>query len=169
MSKRAQAAMARREDRRAARERLAAVRAELREARVRRKRALFDAREQCRAERIATRERVRAEQRERLAALREAGRAARAEARATCSKRLAQARAIRDDGARARERVRAEKALQGDLRRASRDEEHACARQTGPRETDDDVRANLPSNRAPLFDRVRRLIKAAPRTESFLR
>jgi hypothetical protein len=165
-----------RERRRVARATLAAIRAELREARARRKQALFDAKERCRAERLATRERVRALRMRVLAELRETGRVEREAARSACATRRADARAIKDDIGRARAKLVAEKQLHADMRRVEREERvrhvKAPACVACRAETDDEVLANIPSELAPLFDRVKRSIKGSPRmsrSEAFLK
>lgn len=167
-----------REERKKAREKLHGLRGQLREARARRKQALFDAKERCRAERIAARERARALRLRVLEDLREAVRAERAAARQTCSVRLDEARAIKDEVQRARAEYRAEHTYQRDLRRIER--AHRQRRKEAPKitrlerqgESDDEVRANLPADLVPLFERVKRSIKATPRmsrTEAFLK
>src|SRR5579883_2885262 len=167
-----------RDHRRQAKEKIASLREQLREARKRRKFALRDAKERCRAERIAARERARAMRLRVLEELREAMRAERAGARQTCTVRLGEARAIKDDIGRARAELLAEKAYQADLRRIER--ANRKRRQEAPRvtrierqaESDDEVRGNLPAELVPLFERVKRGIKASPRmsrTESFLK
>jgi hypothetical protein len=185
MRTRAQAAVDRRQlwreinrdHRRKAREKIASLREQLREARRRRKFALRDAKERCRAERIAAHERARTMRLRVLEQLREAMRAERAGARQTCTVRLGEARAITDDIARARAEFLAEKQYQADLRRIERGNRER--RKEAPRvtridrqaESDDEVRANIPAELVPLFERVKRGIKAAPRmsrTEAFL-
>ncbi len=176
MPTRKELAAERRERRRLARERLAALRVELREARTRRKQALVDARERCRAERLAVRERLRALRIRTLQELRETGRVERAAVRQACLTRLADARALRDEVARVRAKMVAERQLQAEMRRVDREERvrqraaPACV--TCRAETDEEVLANLPSELAPLFDRVKKTIKASPRmsrSEAFLK
>lgn len=99
-----------REHRRTAKAKLAGLRTQLREARARRKGALHEAKERCRAERIAARERARTTRLRVLEQLREAMRAERSGARQSCSVRLGEARAIKDDIARAPAELQAEKA-----------------------------------------------------------
>jgi hypothetical protein len=168
----------RHDERRKAREKLASLRGQLREAHARRKRALADAKERCRAERIAARERVRALRIRVLRELREAMRAERASARETCSVRLGEARAIKDQIARSRAEFHAEKHFQRDMRRIERNNRQR--RSEAPRitrldrqgESDDEVRQNVPEDLVPLFERLKRSIKATPRmsrTEAFLK
>jgi hypothetical protein len=167
-----------REHRRKAKEKIASLRQQLGDARRRRKFALRDAKERCRAERIAARERARAMRLRVLEELREAMRAERAAARQACTVRLGEARAIKDDIGRARAELLAEKQYQADLRRIERanlqrrKEAHGSTRIERKSESDDEVRANLPAQLIPLFERVKRGIKASPRmtrTESFFR
>jgi hypothetical protein len=168
-------AAVKREERQAVRERLAELRRELRDARARRKGALLDAKERCRAERLAAGERARAMRLRATEELRGAMQSERAVARATCAGRLREARAIKEDMARTRAVLHAERRLQRDLRLAA----HAdrLRRKEAPGigrrgESDDEVLANVPSELAPLFDRVKRSIKATPRmsrTEAFLK
>ena len=163
----------RREERKMARARLAELGRELREARARRKGALLDAMERCRAERLAASERARAMRLRVVQELRLAMHDERAAARATCTGRLRDARTIRDEIARARAVLSAERQLQRDLRLAQRAD--SLRRREAPErrgESDDEVLANIPSELALLFDRVKRSIKAAPRmsrTEAFLK
>jgi hypothetical protein len=185
MRTRAQAAADRRElwrqinrdHRKQAREKIASLAEQLRDARKRRKLSLREAKERCRAERIAARERARAMRLRVLEELREAMRAERAGARQACTVRLGEARGIKDDILRARAELLAEKKYQADLRRIER--ANLKRRQEAPRvtrierqaESDDEVRSNLPPELVALFERVKRGIKASPRmsrTESFL-
>lgn len=166
-----------RDHRRKAKEKIASLREQLRDARGRRKFALRNAKERCRAERIAARERARAMRLRVLEELREAMRAERAGARQSCTVRLGEARAIKDDIQRARAELLAEKQYQGDLRRI--DLANRQRRKEAPRvtrierqaESDDEVRGNISPELVSLFERVKRSIKASPRmsrTEAFL-
>jgi hypothetical protein len=166
-----------RDHRRKAKEKIASLRVQLREARHRRKFALRDAKERCRAERIAARERARAMRLRVLEELREAMRAERGGARQACAVRLGEARAIKDDIQRSRAELLAERKYQADLHRIER--ANRKRRQEAPRmtrierqgESDDEVRGNIPPDLVPLFERVKRSIKASPRmsrTEAFL-
>ncbi len=172
---RTRAADPRREERKQARAKLVELRGQLREARSRRTGALLDAKERCRAERLAARERARALRLRVIAELREAMHAERAGARATCAERLRQARAIKDEIARTRAVLDAERRLQRDLRQADRADRQRRREAPGlaPRgESDDDVLGRIPSELVPLFERVKRSIKPAPRgsrTEAFLK
>lgn len=167
-----------RDHRKQAREKIASLREHLRAARWRRKTALRDAKERCRAERIAARERARALRLRVLEELRETLRAERSAARQACTVRLGEARGIKDDIARARAEYLAERQYQADLRRIERGnrqrrkEAHGSTRIERKSESDDEVRANIPPELVALFERVKRGIKASPRmsrTEAFLK
>jgi hypothetical protein len=160
-----------------AREKIANLAEQLREARRRRKMALHEAKERCRAERIAARERARAMRLRVLEELREAMRAERLGARQACTTRLGEARGIKDSILRARAELQAEKKYEADLRRIER--ANRKRRQEAPRvtrierqaESDDEVRSSIPPELVALFERVKRGIKASPRmsrTEAFL-
>jgi hypothetical protein len=158
------------------REKLADLRAQLRSARAQRKEAIKNAKERCRTERLAARERARALRIRGLAELREAARLERQAARDACT--LGKAEARKTEGV---ERRRAELATEGkyqaDLRNLERsnrtrrrDHPHATYIERRA-ESDDEVRSNISPDLVPLFERVRRGIKATPRmsrTEAFL-
>ena len=93
------------------------LRAEVRAARARRKQALFEAKERCRAERLAARERARTLRAKALTELREAVELERAAARQACVVRIGDARSLRSDVERAREKVAAEQQYRRELRR----------------------------------------------------
>ena len=165
-----------REERKKKRALLVELRAQIREARARRKDALLTAKERCRSERIAARERARTLRLRALQELREAVEADRTAARQTCSVKIGEARAIRDDVERARAKHVAEKEYQRDLRQIEatnrqRRKEHPHATHIERRaESDDEVRANIAPDLVALFERVKRSIKASPRvsrTEAF--
>jgi hypothetical protein len=165
-----------REERKKKRALIVELRGQIREARARRKDALLTAKERCRSERIAARERARTLRLRALQELREAVEADRTAARQTCSVKIGEARSIRDDVERARARHAAEKEYQRDLRRIEaanrqRRKEHPHATHIERRaESDDEVRSNISSDLIPLFDKVKRAIKATPRmsrTEAF--
>ena len=167
-----------REDRKKKRALMFELRAEVRAARARRKQALFEAKERCRAERLAARERARSLRVKALAELSEAKAMDRTAARQACTVRLGEARAIKDDIERARARVAAEKQYRRELRRIEaadhqRRREHPHATYVEKRsESDDEVRTNISPDLVPLFERVKRGIKATPRmsrTEAFLK
>lgn len=153
------------------------LRAQIREARARRKDALVAAKERCRSERLAARERARTLRLRALQELKEAVAAERAAARQMCSVKIGEARAIRDDIERARAKHAAEREYQRDLRRIEaanrqRRKEHPHATYIERRtESDDEVRASIPAELIPLFEKVKRGIKAGPRMsrlENFL-
>jgi hypothetical protein len=161
-----------------AREKIASLAEQLREARKRRKLAFREAKERCRAERIAARERARAMRLRVLEELREAMHAERLGARQACTVRLGEARGIKDTILRARAELQAEKKYEADLRRIER--ANRKRRSEAPRvtrierrgESDDEVRGNLPPELVALFERVKRGIKASPRmsrTEALLK
>jgi len=176
MASRKELAAERRERRRAARQRLAGLRLELRDARARRKQAAFECKERCRAERLALSERLRALRLRVLSDLRETGRIERAALRSSCAARRAQVRAIRDEVGRARGRLAAERHEQAEMRRLERQARERLAQApacvTCRAETDDEVLAKIPSDLAPLFERVKRSIKGKgrlSRSEAFLK
>ena len=165
-----------REERAKKRALLVDLRGQIREARARRREALLAARERCRSERLAARERARTLRLRALQELKDAVVAERAAARQTCSVKIGEARAIRDDIERARAKHVAEREYQRDLRRIEatnrqRRKEHPHATHIERRaENDDEVRSNLSSDLIPLFEKVKRGIKATPRmsrTEAF--
>lgn len=165
-----------REERKTKRALLVELRGQIREARARRKDALLAAKGRCRSERVAARERARTLRLRALQELREAVEADRSAARQTCSVKIGEARAIRDDVQRARAKHAAEKEYQHDLRRIEtanrrRRKEHPHATHIERRaESDAEVRSNLPPDLISLFERVKRVIKATSRrsrTEAF--
>jgi hypothetical protein len=162
---------------RAMREKLAALRAHLRDARARRADALAIVSERCRAERLAVRERV--------AAMRATARegashevhAERRAARDACRLRQAEARAIAEPIAKARAERDAELAFRADMRRTERanrqrsQETPRTSRSERREESDDAVRANLPPELVAVFNRVKGSIRGSDRisrTEAFL-
>ena len=166
-----------REERGKKRALLVELRGQIREARARRKDALLAAKERCRSERLSARERARTLRLRALQELKEAVVAERAAARQTCSVKIGEARAIRDDIERARAKHVAEREYQRDLRRIEasnrqRRKEHPHATHIERRaESDDEVRSNISGDLIALFDKMKRGIKATPRmsrTEAFL-
>jgi hypothetical protein len=165
--------------RKKARDKLRELAAKLKEARRARKERLREASERCRAERLAVRERVRALRLEALDRLRQQVLSERLAARDACTVRRSEVQAsAKTSLERARGELDAERAYQADLRRIER--ANRVARATMPKttkavrrsESDDEVRANLPPDLVPLFERVKRSIKAGPRqsrTEAFLK
>lgn len=166
-----------RDHRRQAREKLADLRLQIRSARTQRRDAIKNAKERCRSERVAARERARALRIRGLAELREAARLERQAARDVCVLSKNEARK-KDDIARRRGELAAEAKYQADMRRIerstkSRRREHPHVTYIERRAEDDDtVRANISPDLVPLFERVKRGIKATPRmtrTEAFFR
>ena len=166
-----------REHKRAAKAKIADLRRALLDARERRKTALRDAKHRCRAERLAARDRIRAMRVRALEELRIALKAERLAARQTCSVRLGEARAIKDEVRSARTKLHAERRYQADLRRIElgNRKRTVVLRKTAREarsESDDEVRTNLPPELVSLFERVKRSIKGsarASRTEVFLK
>jgi hypothetical protein len=168
-----------REHRRKAKAKLRQLREELRAARLARRNALVEATSKCRSERIAVRERTRMERLRELEELRKALHAERQAARDVCAIRKEQAKKTTSNAIeRAREELAAERKYQDDMHRIEsgnreRRREHTRATAAERRsESDDEVRANVPSELHALFARVKRAIKGSARetrTEAFLR
>ncbi len=128
-----------------------------------------------RAERVALRDRLRADRRRVLEELRAAARSERLAARAEWQRRLREAR---QEGHGEVERLRAELAAERakqsaewKIERGARADRsaHALAQR---QQSDEEVRALIPRELAPLFDRVARSIRGEPaqtRAEAFLR
>jgi hypothetical protein len=162
-----------------AREQTRALKAEIARLRVHRRERIAEARERCKAERLAARERARSLRARVLMDLRATLRSEREAARHACTIRLTDARAIRDDVERARAKIAAERQYRADLRRieaankARRREAVApTPRSARASESDDEVRQNIPADMVPLFEKVRRSIRGSgreTRTEAFLR
>jgi hypothetical protein len=164
-----------REYKRKVRVRLAELREELRAARLDRRGALVRAKVACREGRGALRVRLKALRLERLAELRLEVANMKAEARASCQRGK---RAPGERVTRARKELFDERRYQRELRRI---EGHNRARSAEIRgasakerrgESDDEVRGNIDPSLVPLFERVKRGIKATDRmsrTEAFLR
>lgn len=121
---------------------------------------------QCKARRPPTLAAVRAELRRERAAAREA-----------CNLDRAKARTLKDKAKQARAELVAERDYQRALRRieaANREKQKRAKRplvKTRASESDDEVRGNIPPELVPLFDRVRKQIRATDRmnrTEAFL-
>lgn len=133
-------------------------------------------RHQCRAHRLAARERAKQIRTELMAEIRRRSLDERQAARAQCHADHAAARELGDQEARSRAELRAEVAFQRELRRIEAANKHAAKQVRAGRherlsESDDAVRANLPHELVPLFNRVRGRIKSGPRvtrTEAFL-
>ena len=175
MASRRQTAAERRAHARAARAKLAALRAQLREALAAKKARMRELVGIIRAERLALRERLRAKRQRALEELRVATRAARAEARDQWRRRRADALAAGASEvatARAaviaeRERLSAERAAERKLRELASAHAHADRVQN-----DETVRALIPAELAPLFERVGRQVRGGSsesRAEALLR
>ncbi|MFI5296767.1 MAG: DUF3560 domain-containing protein [Polyangiales bacterium] len=160
-----------------ARERLASIRIELRNARERRRAAIVAARIWCRTERVAARDRARMIREKAKADLAAALKRNRENAKAACIERMAAARALGSEVERARARRDAERQLIAELRNVER--EHKARTKVAPShdrpETDDEVRTQigtLPWGLGPLFEQVKSKLKPASketRTEALLR
>jgi hypothetical protein len=166
-----------REHRREAREKLVALRTQIRDAKALRRSALVQAKERCRSERVAARARARAMKQRALEELREALRRERQLAHDTCAASLAEARGITDKVQRGRVELHAERAYQRDLRRieranrAARLEIRRPTRAERRGESDDEVRGNVPPELVGLWERVKGRIRGSERmtrTEAFL-
>jgi len=181
-AKHARAALLRdidREHRRKAKAKLRQLREELRAARLVRKNALAEATSKCRSERLAVRDRTRMERLRALETLHRALHAERQAARDACSIRKEEAKKNTSDAiGRAREELAAERKYQDDIHRieqGNRQRRRETTRTTAAErrsESDDEVRANTPSELLSLFERVKRGIKGSARetrTEAFLR
>jgi hypothetical protein len=153
-----------RERREQAQARLAQLRALLHAARIDRKTAMRSASERCRAERLAARERVRTLRMRGLAELREAARLEREAARQVCVEGLRAARS-KEGVERRRAELAAEARYRADLERAARADQLRRRRHphapyvAGVPESDDAVRAALPSDLVPFFEATKRQIK----------
>jgi hypothetical protein len=163
--------------RKAAREKLVALRVALKAARAERKESMMVAAERCRTERLAARERARQLRIRGLAELREAVRLEREAARQVCV--VSKGEAKKKDGIeRTRAELEAERIYQREMRRIDsghrqRRKEHRHATYIERRdESDDEVRQNIQPEMLGLWERVKRGIKGSPResrTERFLR
>jgi hypothetical protein len=166
-----------REHRKQAREKLTHLRQELRDARALRRSEMRQAKERCRAARLAVRAGARELRARVLAELRETIRRDRVQAREMCAAGLAEARGIADRVERARAELHTERSFHRELRRLERankerqrETKHASRRERRT-ESDDAVRANIPEELIPLWEKVKRSIRGSnhmSRTESFL-
>jgi hypothetical protein len=166
-----------REHRKQAREKLLHLRQELRDVRALRRSEMRQAKERCRAARLAVRAGARELRARVLAELRETIRRERAKAREMCAAGIAEARGIADRVESARAELHAERSYHRELRRLERankerqrEAKHASRRERRS-ESDDAVRANLPEELIPLWEKVKRSIRGSnhmSRTEAFL-
>jgi hypothetical protein len=152
------------------RDKLASLRTKIKEALVLQRSGRAGLTDFCSLERQRGRQRIEALKAE----LKAAAASIRLEARGSCERAR---RAPRLEVARLREELAAERKFIEDMRRIEA-QSRARARRPGfakakvrQSESDDEVRANLPPDLVPLFNRVRRSIKGSPRksrTEAFL-
>lgn len=158
----------------AAREKLATLRRKIAEAREKARAGRPEVRAYCLAERLKARERI-ADLREKLREeYRRYAYAERLGARGSCAR---ERRAPRMEIERLRLALESERKFQNEMRviargaRERRRESRGATLRERRGESDDEVRANIPEDLHPLFERVKRSIKAGPRisrTERFL-
>jgi hypothetical protein len=166
-----------RDQRRQQREHLADLRVQVRQARADHHAALADAKARCRSERRVVRERLQAIRERVLQDLRETVASERAAAKEACAIRQNEARRVTDRIKRVRAELEAERAYQRDMRRiegANRQRTRQAHRTSAAErrsQSDDEVRANIPDDLVPLWERVKRTIRGSDRmsrTEAFL-
>ena len=166
-----------REHKKAARAKLRELRAQLREARAAHRTAIANARAWCMAHRIEARTRIKQRRNRLRLELRSVAGEERAAARAACDRERAAASEALTKRERARASLEAERKYRRELKRIERANKtrkrefvQRSAREKRA-ESDDEVRANIPPELVPAFERVKRGIKATPRqsrTEAFL-
>lgn len=160
------------------RARVRELRARVTGLRARRRAALVEVRHQCKAERERIRAEARALREETRRRLRETLQAMREAQRGTCSVTKARTRAdltgelvtAADELRTERERQEFEKNLDRSEKRRARAGVRSSAKERR-QESDDSVRGNLPPELVPVFDKVKRQIRATSRmdrTEAFL-
>lgn len=149
---------------------LGLLRAQIRQARVERKHMVHIARQSCRTARASLQEKQ-AEERRRLTLEHQVERVAERSACAS-GKQSAKAKGIElEQGA--RRTLKEERVFQRQIRNAGKApafKVRSSARERAA-EDDDAVRSNLPAELVPVFDKVKKSIKASPRrtrTEAFL-
>jgi len=158
-----------REHRREQRETLTRLRHELGDARAMRSAALRQAKERCRADRLAARARARELRAKLMHELREAVRRERAGALTECKRGLEEARAISDRVARARAELEAERRYRREMRRieqGNRQRLKETKRASGAErrgESDEEVAVNVPPELLPVWNRVKRSIRGSER------
>jgi hypothetical protein len=166
-----------REHRRSARAHLLALHEAIRDARAAHKQSLRHAKESCRTARLDARRRASELRARLLLELRVAVSAERQAARASCSSLRGDARGAKDKAARARLELEAERRFRREMRqiersnRARRKEIVTASRRERQKESDDEVRGNIPPELVALFDRVRQKIRSTDRmtrTEALL-
>jgi hypothetical protein len=155
-----------------ARARVARLRGELRTALAAKKQRMRELTKIIRAERVALRDRLREVRKTRLAELRDWERGERAKARAEWRRRRDEAKG-EDEGelARARAELAADRAHAAEVRRIAREARQRAVSHAKGAQNDEDVRALVPSELVPLFDRVKQSIRGTPkqsRAEAFL-
>jgi hypothetical protein len=157
-----------------ARAKLAALHGKLREVIAAKKRRMRELTKIIRAERLALRERLRAAHKRALEKLREAARAELAAARREWVQRRREAKEeATSEIARVRAELAAERAQRVAQRKISRAHRADVATHTraAREQSDDEVRALIPRELVPLFERVKRTVRggAQTRAEAFLR
>ncbi len=147
---------------------LGLLRAQIKSARVERRHLVHGARQSCRSARLALQERQ-AEERKQLTLEHQAERVI---GRTACATGKQTARAKGDElEANAKRTVKEEALFQRRIRNAGKTPAARATARERREEDDDAVRANLPSELVPVFDKVSRRIKGGPRrtrTEAFL-
>jgi len=170
-----------REHKRAAREHLLNLRAQVKHAREKRKLALTHARERCKHDRAALRVKLKEKRAAIMRKLKDIAARQRRLAHETCVGSIASARKIRDEVAAARAELQAERSYRQELRRIAVANRAALVehrKSFSPRsrerqqESDDEVRQNIPPGYVALWKRVKGGIKGNPRmsrTEAFMK
>jgi hypothetical protein len=167
-----------REERTKQRAELAELVAQVRAARAQRREAHAGARLTCREARARVRRELKARRARILTELRDNARAQRAAAKQACATAVASARGLAGIHEQARGRLRAEKTYRAEMRRIVRANK-ARRKEVAPRrwarerasESDDEVRANIPPELVPLWERIGRSIRGSAkqsRSEAFL-
>ena len=156
-----------------ARARVAQLREQLRVALSSKKERLRELTRIVRSERTALRARLREARKVRLAEVREWERGERAKARTEWKQRAVDARREADgELARARAEIAAERTHAAEVRRIAREARSRVERHVSGAQSDDEVRALVPSELVPLFERVKQAIRGTPkesRAEAFLK
>jgi hypothetical protein len=161
-----------REERKQAREKIARLRAAVREARAARTVALREAAAQCRADRLSARARAQEVRATIAADLRLRIDAEYAAAREACAERARETQRIRDHVVRTRAELAAARQHQKELRAIQRRGREQFVQAVREAESDTDVRAQIAPPLVPLFEAVKHGIEATPdasRLEAFLR
>jgi hypothetical protein len=169
------------EHKRKDKEKLVALRTEIRGLKVRRREAMREAVQFCRTGRCEAKKRAK----DRVQAIRDAAREAIArarteekmQARAACTARKKEIRASSLSATqKARAELREEQRLQREIKRIDsgerkRDRQREASSAERRQESDDEVRQNIPAELVPLFERVKKTIKGSTRqsrTEAFM-